>query len=160
MLTLWVCVDKFGTSFGHHLGHCCSCLVAHCAVVMTLRRNLYSLIVIDQMTCSTSVKAHVYFSHAAATCTCVVHVHATLCLLSGNRATSRIISMSVFCEPHLCLVYAFCHLICLHPVPPKATQPMELIRLAGRYQLREKIMSGPSRTYGAIALSQFTHMPR
>ena len=67
--------------------------------------------------------------------------------------------MSVFREPRLCSVYVFYHLICLPPVPPEAIQPKELIRLAGRYRLQEKIVCGPFRTYGAIALSQFTHMP-
>jgi len=33
---------------------------------------------------------------------------------------------------------------------------MELIRIAGRYRLEEKIASGPSRTSGAIALHPLT----
>ena len=31
-------------------------------------------------------------------------------------------------------------------------QPIELIQLAGRYRMKEKIISGPAHMYGAIAL--------
>ena len=51
-----------------------------------------------------------------------------------------------------CSVHPFCHLICLYPVPLKVIQVMELIQLAGRYRLQERIVSGSSsRTYGVIA---------
>jgi hypothetical protein len=36
---------------------------------------------------------------------------------------------------------------------------MALVRLAGRYRLREEIASGLSRMYGALAPSHFTHRP-
>jgi len=49
-------------------------------------------------------------------------------------------------------VHVFCHLTCIYPVPLKVIQLMELIWLAGRYRLREKIMSGPPCMYGVIAL--------
>jgi hypothetical protein len=66
---------------------------------------------------------------------------------------------SVFCEPRLCLLHAFYRLIRRHPVPFEVIRLMAPIRIAGRYRLREKIASGPSRTYGAIALSYLAHRP-
>src|SRR6266581_3342161 len=64
---------------------------------------------------------------------------------------------SVFCMPRLmfgsCILSSYqTHLSTFSLAQGgKAIRLMELVRLAGRYRLREEIVSGPSRTYGAIA---------
>jgi len=83
-------------------------------------------------------------SHAAAHFA-VVSIHGSMLTFIGFPPHQSFVS-------HVqCSVHTFCHLICLHPVPLKVIRLMDLIRLAGRYRLEERIVSGPSCTYGAIA---------